>query len=88
MMINWKNMSELEVAEALAHWEDMVCTEEELSEKFDDEVGCLMAEEIDPEDVVAFSEEFSNWADALCTNGEISTIQYESYGYVGKYSDE
>ena len=90
-MVNFGNMSELEIVEALADWEDMISSEEMLSDRFDS----MMDEFIESseecicnygEDEIAVAEDFSNWADTLCSGGEIHTVQYESYEYVGKYS--
>ena len=69
----------------------MIDSEESLSKKFDEFMqGSLDSSEeciCDyGEDEVALSEDFSNWADGLCSEGEIHPKQYESYSYVGKWS--
>ncbi len=85
-MVNWKDMTTLEIVEALAAWEDMIDSEEALSEKFDKEEANCVGEQYGIDDTIAMSEAFSNWADALCAEGELCAAQYEEYSYVGKYS--
>jgi len=68
-----------------------IASEDELSEKFDEEVAPTIIEThgekgVEFTDSIMMTEEFNNWADALCKEGEIHPIQYNDYGYVGEYS--
>lgn len=74
---------ELELAEWIADRCGGICSEEMLSDMFDqmlDEFGIDFSE-----DIVALNEEFSNYADMLCKDGNIHPSQYENYEYAGKY---
>ena len=84
-MIDLKNMSFLEAIEALAYWEDMIDSEEALSEKFDEDMGEFIEPLYEEDDEVAINEEFSNWTDNLCKEGVLHKEQDERYKYVGKY---
>lgn len=86
MANSWKHYdSTLEIIEALAEHEFWIASEEELSEKFDDEIVQSVIEQYGEDDEVAINEAFNNWADELCKNGELHELQYSEYCYVGKY---
>ena len=83
-MIKWDNESHLEVIEQLAELEGMICSEEELSEAFDEMIKeCYhYPEKFTPTDIRTF---FNDWSDGLCKDGRIHEEQYETYCYVGGY---
>lgn len=62
--------------------------ERELSNRFDDEIAPYVLEAYDADDEVAFNEEFSNFIDSLCKDGEIEYDVYMNVCYVGKYSGD
>ncbi len=86
-MRRYNNETLLEMVELYAEEGGAISSEEMLSESFD-----AMLEELDAEtlcklenDVVMLSEEFNNYADSLCKDGEIHPEQYNRYCYVGIY---
>lgn len=85
-MVSWTNMDELEIIEALASWEDMIDSEDALSERFDQDMAPSIVEAYGEDDEVAINEGFSDWADGLVSDGELHPTQYNQYGYTGKYS--
>lgn len=90
-MINWRNYTELEVVEALASWENMIDSEEMLSEKFDEYMEEALSNSSTcncsyGEDEPQLNEDFGAWTDGLCKDGEIHSTQYSAYTYVGKWS--
>jgi hypothetical protein len=89
--MNWNDENLLEVIELHAEGEGWIASEQELSDRFDDEIAPLILENhgikgelFDDTDMM--NEEFSYWSDNLCKDGEIHPEQYSWYGYVGKYS--
>lgn len=89
--MNYSDENLLEMIELYAEEKGYVASEEELSEKFDNEVMPSILEQFGEkgkpfEDEVMVNEEFNNWTDMLCKDGEIHLEQYENYCYVGKYS--
>ena len=82
----------LKMIELYAEEMGYISSEQELSEKFDNEVinsdKCNTCNHIkfDTSDEIMLNEEFSNWSDALCKNGEIHLEQYNEYCYVGEYA--
>jgi len=90
-MINMMQHTLLEIVEALAHWEDMIDSEEKLSDRFDEYMDEIIEGSEDcvcdyGDDEVAVNEDFANWADGLVSEGELHELQYNAYEYVGKYS--
>lgn len=85
--MNWNNVDLLEMVELYAEDEGAIATEEELSQKFDDEIAPLIVKQYGEDDQPAMNEGFNNWTDGLCKDGEIHSEQYDKYCYVGKYSD-
>ena len=80
------------MVEMYADEKGFIASEDELSERFDNEVlpGILenygkKGEEFT--DTTMINEEFNNWSDMLCKDGEIHPEQYDNYCYTGKYSD-
>jgi hypothetical protein len=97
--MNWNDETALEVIELYAESQGYVCSESELSEKFDQWANDTLVEndlpafakyskeyqELDLDECM-LSEMFNNWADMLCKEGEIHQEQYSAYTYVGKYA--
>jgi hypothetical protein len=83
--MNFKHVSLLELVECYAAENNLIDSEEELSERFDQ-----MLAECSPdfplEDEPALSEAFNDWTDSLCTDGELHDEQYNQYCYVGRHS--
>jgi len=84
-MANFNNYDLLEIVESFALDNGLISSEEELSERFDQMIEECWPD-IDTDDEVMISEEFNNWSDSLCKDGEIHEEQYNNYCYVGKYS--
>jgi hypothetical protein len=94
--MNWNNVELLDLVETYAAYEQTIgnrpiSSEQGLSDRFDDEIAPLIIEEHGIkgelfEDTDMMNEQFSNWSDRLCKNGEIHPEQYNQYCYVGKYS--
>ena len=86
-MKNWENEDLLEVVEELAEERGYdIDSELSLSELFDETVAPHVIDQYGEDDTVAMSEEFNNWSDVLCKDGEIHPEQYAQYDYIGKYS--
>jgi len=82
-----KDMTTLEIVELYAEERGFICDEDELTAKFDEEVAPLvLAAGISEDDSIAFSEEFNNWKDRLCEDGDIHPEQNSQYGYTGDYA--
>lgn len=86
--MNFKIFSTLEIVEEFASNNDLIDSEEKLSERFDAEIAHSVIEQYGKNDIAALNEAFNNWTDGLCKDGEIHQEQYEHYTYVGKYSEE
>ena len=84
--MSYKNVSLLDLVEAYGAENNLISSEEELSEQFDEWVAPMVIEEYGEDDTIAMSEAFSNWADARCRDGDIHDEQYACYDYVGKYA--
>lgn len=82
------NLSELELAEYYAENENLIASEEELSERFDSDILPLVIEQYGEDDTIAISQAFNDWSDSLCKDGELHPSQYNQYCYVGKHGDE
>lgn len=77
----------LELAEYVAEMENAISSEQELSDRFDEMLAeCNFFETYDRDDLVAVREEFNNWSDGLCEEGEIHEAQYNEYEYVGDFA--
>lgn len=85
-MRKWHNEDLLEVVEMYADDTGYISNEDELSERFDEEIALQVVEQYGADDVPAISEVFNNWSDMLCKDGDIHPIQYANYCYTGKYS--
>lgn len=86
-MGTYNNEDLLGMVELYAEEVGAIASEDELSEKFDEEIAELVVEQYGPDDEPAMSEAFNNWADGLCKDGEIHSEQYNQYCYVGTYSN-
>lgn len=85
-MSYFKDATLLEIVEACAEANDLIDSEEALSERFDEDIAPAIIEQYGQDDEPAMSEGFNNWSDALCKDGELHDEQYSQYCYVGKYS--
>lgn len=83
----WDRYDLLEIVEAFAADNNMIASEEELSERFDEEVLPHVIEQYGEDDEPAISESFNNWTDMLCKDGDIHEEQYNRYCYVGRLAD-
>ena len=86
MITNWNHYNELEIVEALAAHESIIASEEELSESFDSMLSVELKHIYREGDEVMLNEDFSNYADSLCKEGKIHSIQYNEYCYVGQFA--
>jgi hypothetical protein len=90
-MRNYHNVSLLEMVELYAYDNDLIDSEKELSEIFDEQIAPSILEAhgkpgIAFEDTDMMNEAFNNWSDSLCKEGTIHPEQYNSYEYVGEWS--
>ena len=93
--MNFNNIDLIELVECYAEENNLIASEQELSDKFDEEVmpELLKAWHNDErnqgrtfEDQCLVDESFNNWADMLCKEGEIHDAQYSQYCNVGEYA--
>ena len=90
--MNYNDENLLDMVELYAAEVGYLSTEDEVSERFDEEIAPLIVEQhgkkgVEFEDTIMMNEEFSNWLDGLTKEGEIHPEQYSSYCYTGRYSD-
>ena len=86
-MKNYNDETLLELVELYAEEMGYISSEDELSEIFDENVLPSTIEVYGEDDSVAINEEFNNWSDSLCKDGEIHPEQYNNYCYVGRLAD-
>ena len=84
-MTNFNQVDLIDIIEEYADMKDLVASEEQLSEIFDESVAPLVVEKYGEDDHVAMHEVFLEWTDSLRDDGEIHEEQYNVYEYVGKY---
>ena len=89
MKYNDENL--LEMIELYAAEIGAIDSEEALSELFDAEIlPGILAQHGEPgiafTDTTMIDEEFNNWSDFRCKDGEIHPEQYDKYCYVGEMS--
>lgn len=87
LVMNWNSENLLEVVEMYANEQGWIASEEELSEAFDrmiEECRDIETKYKLKNDAVMLLEEFSNYADGLCKAGDIHSVQYEEYEYIGE----
>ena len=82
----------LNVVEYYASVNGLIEDEAALSKRFDHEIMPSILEQygkkgIAFDDTTLICEEFNNWADSLCQDGEIHPIQCDKYCYVGEYDE-
>lgn len=87
-MENWNRIDLLEIVEAFAADNDMIDSEEALSERFDAEILPSVIEKYGESDGPAIAEAFNDWTDALCKDGDLHPEQYRLYCYVGRLADD
>ncbi len=85
-MKNYNDENLLEMVELYAEEMGYIASEDELSERFDEQVLPAVIDQYGTDDTIAISEEFNNWTDSLCKDGEIHPEQYSEYCYVGSAS--
>jgi len=83
--MNFNNYEEIDGVELWAEDNHLIQSEEELSERFDQEIASMVIDQYGDEDGPAMREAFNNWSDMLCKDGELHSLQYSNYCYVGKY---
>ena len=75
--------SDLSFIESYADENNLISSEQQLSDMFDDLVKeCDQMERIDYDDTCMLSEWFNDWSDMLCKDGQLHDIQYHEYCYV------
>ena len=87
MSINFHNYDLIEIVEAFAADNNLISSEEALSQRFDEEVAPAVIQQYGRDDQDAIDQAFNDWTDGLCKEGEIHTEQYMKYQYVGKYAE-
>jgi len=81
-------MTPLELAEYFAECEGLICSEEDASQRFDEEVLPGVIEMYGEDDTIAINLAFGEWMDCLRDDGYIHITQYNEYDYVGRCSSE
>ncbi len=79
---------DLDVVEAFAHDNGLIYSESKCSERFDDMIKecCNDYASWAYDDAVMVNEEFSNWKDSMCSDGELDEHQVNEYDYVGGFA--
>ena len=90
--MNYNDENLLSMVELYAGEMGLVDSEEALSARFDEEVAPSILEAhgqpgVAFEDSDMMTQAFNDWTDVLCKEGEIHLEQYNTYGYVGKWSE-
>jgi hypothetical protein len=86
---NWNQFdTALEVVEAIAEYKSWISSEEELSERFDEEVMPEVLRTHGKDDWPAIMEAFNAWVDGLCRDGHLHPLQVSEYCYIGEHSDD
>ena len=84
--------SELEAVEYYASENNLIESEQALSDQFDEDMIPILREQWltygDTPDHPLISEEFSNWTDALVSDGELHESQLKEYCYIGEYKHD
>lgn len=88
--MNYNDENFLDMVELYADSQGFIASEDDLSEKFDNEIMPSLIEHYGKkgelfDDETMMNEEFNNWSDSLCKDGEIHPLQYDNYCYVGKH---
>lgn len=92
--MNWNNVDLIEMVELYAEDNNrcmtakLIASEQELSDKFDEEVAQSVIAEYGRDDQCAIDQAFNDWTDGLCKDGDLHPEQYRTYTYVGKYAEK
>ena len=76
----------LEIIEEYATINGGIDSEQTLSDIFDERIAPLVIEQYGEDDEPAMNQEFNDWSDSLCKDGELHELQYSQYCYAGKYA--
>jgi hypothetical protein len=87
-MGNWNRVDLLEIVELYAEEQRLIASEQELSDRFDEEVLPSVIAQYGEDDEPALNEAFNNWTDMLCKDGELHDEQYDKYCYVGRLAND
>ena len=87
-MTNFTGMTILELAEYFAEGENLIASEDELSERFDEDILPHVIILYGADDSIAIREAFNDWSDSLCKDGELHESQYNAYCYTGSHADD
>jgi hypothetical protein len=87
-MGNWHRVDLLEIVELYAEENNLIASEQELSDRFDEEVLPSVIAQYGEDDEPALNEAFNNWTDMLCKDGELHDEQYDKYCYVGRLAND
>ena len=74
----------LDLVEAYAVDNNLISSEEELSELFDSEIAPMVIEQYGADDLPALREAFNDWTDSLCKDNLLHAEQYACYCYCGE----
>lgn len=85
-MRNYNSLSILDIVEEWGYDNGLLSSEEEVSERFDENIAPFVIEQYSEDDRIAMNEAFNDWTDSLCKDGELHELQYENYEYVGKWA--
>ena len=77
--MSFNNYTLLEIVEEFAHDNGLISSEEELSEKFDEEIAPSVVKQYGEDDEPAMNETFNNWSDSLRDEGQNHEEQYNNY---------
>ena len=85
---SFTGVTEIELAESFAE-HNVIGYDSELalSEAFDADIVQSVIDQYGEDDQCAIDQEFNDWTDGLCKDGQLHSSQYQEYVYVGKYSD-
>ena len=80
------NLSLLELVEFYAEENNLIASEEQLSELFDSEIAPLVIAQYGENDQDAINQSFNDWSDGLCKDHQLHDLQYNEYTYIGEFS--
>jgi len=84
---DFKSFDLLEAVELWATENGLIDSEQELSDRFDEEYLPHIIEQYGEDDQPAIEEGFSNWSDKLCKDDQLHDVQSSLYVYVGKRAE-
>lgn len=85
--MNWHNYDLIEIVEGFAADNNLIASEQELSDLFDETIAPLVIAQYGEDDQDAIDQAFNDWTDGLCKDGDLHETQYMAYIYVGQYSE-